>query len=120
MRRVSQTYRQLEDEQWIVVRSQSGFYVTPRLSALARAMPTPDNAVVMRYIAGSRPSRTAPTASFAASACANIQAGHYREIKNAESAVRPRGVETTSHPDKTADGRDFKSSTTAVAEIALL
>jgi len=52
---VQEAYRQLEDEQWIVVRSQSGFYVAPRLPELARAIPTPDNAVVMRYIAETGP-----------------------------------------------------------------
>lgn len=50
-----EAYRQLEDEQWIVARSQSGFYVASRLPELARATHAPDNAVVMRYIAETGP-----------------------------------------------------------------
>jgi len=52
---VQEAYRQLEDEQWIVVRSQSGCYVAPTLPALAPATPTPGHAIVMRYIAETGP-----------------------------------------------------------------
>ena len=52
---VQEAYRQLEDEQWIVARAQSGFYVAPRLPELALAAQAADSAVVMRYIAETGP-----------------------------------------------------------------
>ncbi|WP_059415324.1 aminotransferase-like domain-containing protein [Cupriavidus basilensis] len=52
---VQEAYRQLEDEQWVVVRSQSGCYVAPRLPEIARPEPVPGGGAVTRYLASSGP-----------------------------------------------------------------
>lgn len=51
---VQEAYHLLEDERWIVVRSQSGCYVAPRLPALQPAMPG-QVPVLMRYVAPTGP-----------------------------------------------------------------
>jgi DNA-binding transcriptional MocR family regulator len=52
---VQEAYRQLEDEQWIVVRAQSGSYVAPRLPVLAPAVQSPRHSIIMRYLADTGP-----------------------------------------------------------------
>lgn len=52
---VQEAYRLLEDEQWIVVRSQSGCYVAPRLPALDPAPQPASPAIVMRSLAETGP-----------------------------------------------------------------
>ncbi|WP_420997342.1 PLP-dependent aminotransferase family protein [Cupriavidus sp. 30B13] len=52
---VQEAYRQLEDERWVVVRSQSGCYVAPRLPDIARPEPISGSAAVTRYIAATGP-----------------------------------------------------------------